>query len=136
VDDGERRVARAPGRVAEEDVEVLFRDASDVQRRIVRALRALVRRAAPGADESILWGALSYHRPEVGGRIKGAVGLIELAGDGVRLGFVHGARLRDPARLLEGEGVSKRFVRVDSLADVERPELGQLVREAAAIEWE
>jgi hypothetical protein len=103
--------------------------------RLVRALRRVVRRAAPRARESVVWGALSYHRPEVGGRVKGAVCLVVVKRGRVRLDFIHGARLADPARLLRGALKSKRFVPIESVADAERPEIADLVRRAASITW-
>jgi hypothetical protein len=51
-----------------------FLDSLDPEaRKLVVALRRVVRRTVPAAEESLLWGGLSYHRPEVGGRVKGAV---------------------------------------------------------------
>lgn len=51
-----------------------FLDAlSPENRELVLALRNVVRRSSPHAEESIVWGRLSYHRPQVGGRVKGAV---------------------------------------------------------------
>lgn len=40
-------------------------------RDLVETLRSVVRRNLPEAEETLLWGGISYHRPEVGGRIKG-----------------------------------------------------------------
>ena len=37
-------------------------------RELVLALRDVVRRTVPHAEESLLWSGLSYHRPQVGGR--------------------------------------------------------------------
>jgi hypothetical protein len=107
-------------------------------RQLVLALRDVVRRTVPQAEESVVWGSLSYHRPEVGGRVKGAVCQIVVKAGRVRLDFVHGIRLADPSGLLQGKRVSKRFVPVKTLADAERPEFVALIREAAALdpaEW-
>ena len=71
---------------------------------LVSALRDVVRRTVPHAEESLLWGGLSYHRPQVGGRVKGAVCQIGAKGGQVRLGFIHGVRLADPGGLLQGIG--------------------------------
>jgi len=101
---------------------------------IVVALRDKIRRTLPEAAESILWGGLSYHRPDVGGRVKGAVCLIGVKGGEVRLDFIHGIRLVDPSGLLRGDRLSKRFVPIETLADVERPEIAALIREAAALD--
>jgi hypothetical protein len=107
-------------------------------RQLVLALRDVVRRTVPHAEESLLWGGLSYHRPEVGGRVKGAVCQIVAKQGEVRLDFIHGARLPDPSGLLHGKRVSKRYVPIGAVADAERPEVTDLIREAAALdpaEW-
>jgi hypothetical protein len=104
-------------------------------RELVLAVRRVVRRAAPAAEESVLWGGLSYHRPEVGGRVKGAVCQIVPRRGEVRLDFIHGIRLADPKGLLRGERVSKRYVPIETVADAERPEVTALVRRAAALQW-
>jgi hypothetical protein len=128
----ERRRSR-PGNLKE------FLDAlSPVTRQLVLALRDVVRRTAPQAEESVLWGGLSYHRPQVGGRVKGAVCQIGAKGGRVRLDFIHGVRLADPDGLLQGDRLSKRFVPIATAADAERPEVTALIREAAALnpaEW-
>ena len=103
-------------------------------RKLVLALRDVVRRTVPHAEESVLWGGLSYHRPQVGGRVKGAVCQIVAKGDKVRLDFIHGVRLADPCGLLQGEGASKRFVPIGAVADAERPEVVALIRGAAALD--
>ena len=101
---------------------------------IVGALKRMVRRFAPKTEESIAWGSLSYHRPEVGGRVKGAVCQITVKGDEVRLEFIHGIRLTDPAGLLRGNRLSKRFVTIDSVGAAESPAIAQLIQEAAELE--
>ena len=103
-------------------------------RQLVLALRDVVRRTAPHAEESLLWGSLSYHRPQVGGRVKGAVCQIVAKDGQVRLDFIHGIRLADPCGLLQGDGVSKRFVPIGAAADAERPEIVALLRAAAALD--
>jgi hypothetical protein len=108
-------------------------------RQLASALRGVVRRTVPHAEESLLWGSLSYHRPQVGGRVKGAVCQIVVKDGQVRLDFIHGIRLADPCGVLQGDRVSKRFVPIRSLADARRPEIVGLIREAAALdptEWE
>src|SRR5262249_37108401 len=107
-------------------------------RQLVLALRDVVRRIVPQAEKSLLWGGLSYHRPQVGGRVKGAVCQIVVKGGRVRLDFTHGMRLADPCGLLQGDGVARRFAPIGAVADAERPEVTALIREAAALdpaEW-
>ena len=115
-------------------LDALPRDTSQ----LVRALWDVVRRTVPQAEESLLWGGLSYHRPQVGGRVKGAVCQIVAKDGQVRLDFIHGIRLADPCRLLQGDRLSKRFIPIGTIADAERPEVAALIREAAALdpaEW-
>jgi hypothetical protein len=103
-------------------------------RPLVVALRNVVRRTVPHAEESVVWGSLSYHRPQVGGRVKGAVCLIVVRRGQVRLDFIHGIRLADPGGLLQGDQVSKRFVPIETVADAERLEVAALLREAGALD--
>jgi hypothetical protein len=101
---------------------------------LVLALRDVVRRTVPDAEESLLWGNLSYHRPKVGGRVKGAVCQIVVRQSQVRLDFIQGVRLVDPRGLLQGNRKSKRFIPILTIADTKKPELGNLIQEAAALD--
>jgi hypothetical protein len=103
-------------------------------RDVVAALRAVVRRTIPEAEESIVWHALSYHRPAVGGRVIGAVCLIAIKKGRVRLDFIHGIRLADPSGLLQGHQRSKRFVPIETTVDAERLEIAVLIQEAATLD--
>ena len=103
-------------------------------RKLIVPLRSVVRRTIPQAKESLLWEALSYHRPEIGGRVKGAVCQIGVKRNQVRLDFIHGIRLADPSGLLQGDLKSKRFVPIRTVSDAERPEIVELIREAAALD--
>ena len=103
-------------------------------REVVSTLRRIIQRTVPEAEESVVWGCLSYHRPKVGGRVKGAVCQIVAKHGTVRLDFIHGIRLSDPAHLLRGSRVSKRHVVIASAADAERAEIVELFREAGALD--
>jgi hypothetical protein len=117
-----------------QDLRGFLKGLPDPVREIVLALRDVVRQNAPHAEESLLWGGLSYHRPGIGGRVKGAVCQIVTRGGRIRLDFIHGIRLADPRGVLQGDRVSKRFVPVDSAAKAGRPEIAALIREAAALD--
>lgn len=102
------------------------------------ALRNAIRDAAPEAEEAFLSGRLSYHRPNVVGRFKGAICQIIIKRREVRLDFIHGIRLWDPCDLLDRDALSTRLVPIETVADAERSELSALIREAAALdssEW-
>jgi hypothetical protein len=51
----------------------------------------------------------------------------------VTLGFLRGARLPDPEKLLEGKAMGVRNVKMRSLADVKRPGVKKLIAEAAKL---
>ena len=104
-------------------------------REIVLALRDVVRRTVPDAEETVLWGGLSYHTPWIGGRVKGALCQIMVKRGEVRLEFIHGIRLADPAGLLRGDRISKRYVPIRSSAEAERPEILDLLREASTLDF-
>jgi len=104
-------------------------------REIVLALRDVVRRTVPDAEETVLWGGLSYHTPWIGGRVKGALCQITVKRGEVRLEFIHGVRLADPANLLRGDRLSKRYVPIDSSAEAQRPEIVHLIREASTLDF-
>src|SRR5689334_6895090 len=89
-------------------------------RELVSALRRVVRCTVPLAEESLLWAGLSYHRPHIGGRVKGAVCQIGVKRGQIRLDFIHGIRLPDPFGLLQGDRLSKRFVPIATIEDAER----------------
>ena len=99
-------------------------------RSLVLALRHLVRETVPEADESILWGGLSYHVPWIGGRVKGAVCQIGVSHGEVRLEFIHGVRLSDPENLLRGDRLSKRYVPIEGIEDVHCSAIVALLRDA------
>ena len=116
------------------DVRAFLNNLSPETRGVVSALRAVVLRTIPQAEESVVWGSLSYHRPEVGGRVKGAVCQIVVKKGKVRLDFIHGVRLADPSGLLQGKQLSKRYVPIEAGEDIGRPEIADLIREAAALD--
>jgi hypothetical protein len=118
-----------------DEIRVFLESLEPEPREIVLALRGVVRRAVPDAEETILWGGLSYHTPWIGGRVKGAICQIVAKRGEVRLEFIHGIRLVDPAGLLRGDRLSKRYIPIRSAAEVGRPEIARLILEASTIEF-
>ncbi len=103
-------------------------------RDIVVALREVVRTAVPDAEETMLWGGISYHTPWIGGRVKGALCQISAKRGEVRLEFIHGIRLADPSGLLQGGALSKRHVLIRTASDTKRHDIVSLIQDASAIE--
>jgi len=61
---------------------------------------------------------------------KGVVCTLILSKSGVKLGLNGGANLPDPHRLLEGTGKVHKYIRIETIGDLRRPGLRQLVRDA------
>jgi hypothetical protein len=103
---------------------------------IALELRSLVMALAPQAEERILWGGLSYHDPNKGGPVKGAICQIELRDDRVRLGFIHGVRLTDKGGHLQGDRISKRYLDIDDFERAPWDAIETLIGQAAALDLE
>ncbi len=103
---------------------------------LAQELRALVRRAEPEAIEAVRpgWRIIGYDLP-IGGRRRAFFAWIMAQHEHVHLGFPRGVLLRDPDRLLAGDGITKlaRWVTVRVAADIEAEAFEALVREAAAL---
>ena len=57
---------------------------------------------------------------------------IAAAANGVGLSFYYGATLPDPHKLLLGSGSQNRFIRLESVATLARPEIQELIAAAVA----
>lgn len=101
---------------------------------IVLELRNVVLCIAPQATERILWGGIAYHNAEIGGPVKGAICQICVQRDHVQLAFIHGAFLPDPSGLLRGERRYKRYIKIESLEEVNWPAVEALIRAAVAFD--
>ena len=94
---------------------------------VAKAVRALVRKAVAGSEEYVNpWKIPSFD-------LNGPLCFYMAAKDHVLLGFMRGAILSDPGKLLEGTGKFLRHVKLRSLADVRRREVLGLVEESAAL---
>ena len=103
-----------------------------LQAQIHTARRAL-RKRLPTAHELVYdnysFFVIGYSPTE---RPSDAVISLTAAAKGLGLCFLYGARLPDPARLLQGYGNQTRFIRLDAVSVLARPEVEALV--AAAVE--
>jgi hypothetical protein len=122
----------------EDELDALLAGLPSECRNTVLALRKVVALIIPEADERILWGGISYHRPWIGGPVKGAICQIVAKRGEVRLDFIHGVRLSDPKKLLQGDRLSKRYVPIRSVSEAKSSEIADLIREASDLdpsEW-
>lgn len=101
------------------------------QRKIVRGVRAALRKRFPTANElaydyshSLV---ISYSPTERG--IDGIVAISARA-DGVTLFFNQGPKLPDPQRLLKGSGKQTRFIPIETASRLAHPDVAALIAAA------
>jgi hypothetical protein len=101
--------------------------------KLIRAVRTAVRRRLPTAHELVYdnynFFVIGYSPTE---RPSDAIISIAARANGVGLCFIHGARLPDPKRLLQGSGNQTRFIRLESAARLSHPDVEALVALAVA----
>lgn len=107
--------------------EQILADCPPEVRALAEHARRFVRRAVPTATEVAYpgWRGIGYRDPQSGY----FCGVFPRR-DHVRLLFEHGAALRDPDGLLEGDGRQVRYVTVRRVSDLRRPALRRLVEAA------
>lgn len=94
---------------------------------IVVELRNLVQQVAPDATEVIRRDGLVYFFADRGGPVSAGICQILVKPDHIRLAFNHGAFLPDPAALLEGDRLAKRFTRIYEFDQARWEELKSLI---------
>lgn len=97
------------------------------QHALVRALDAVISKAAPTLAASLKWGNLTYHGK------KNVCSLVSHKHH-VNLQIWGGARLRDPRGLLTGAGKDMRHIKVVREADVDPKYIAELVKQAARLD--
>jgi hypothetical protein len=109
-------------------------------RTIIRALRKFVKRAAPELQESVMWGNGCWIKPAApnaktskGKAPKGRqpVSYVFSAPDYVQFGFIRGSSLKDPKKLLEGNGQYVRHVKLRKATDLDETAFKALLLQAA-----
>ena len=100
--------------------------------RLALALRELVLREAPDAEEALYSVYAEVIVFKLSGRPGGAFCNVAAYSRHVNLVFYRGAEIPDPHRVLKGTGKKMRHIRFDSLDDVEHEYWGIYIR--AAIE--
>jgi hypothetical protein len=100
---------------------------------LIRSVRTVVRKRLPTANELVydnynffVIGYCSTERPS------DCILSIAAGANGVGLSFYYGATLPDPRKLLLGSGSQNRFIRIESVATLMRPEVEELVAAAIA----
>jgi hypothetical protein len=96
---------------------------------IIQRLRQVVKASVPGVEEIIYHGALGYSPT---GAPYDRIIYIWPAKQHVTLGFFFGTHLKDPRKLLEGEGARMRHVKVRTMTEADNSALKRLVVAAGA----
>jgi len=126
---------RAPTAVrpdAEKQLQAFIRKFDPTDQRLIRAVRAALRKRLPTANE-LVWDNYNFFVIGYSPTDRPSDAIVSMAAraNGVGLCFIHGAGLPDPEKVLLGSGNQTRFIRIDSAQVLERPEVEALV--AAAI---
>ncbi len=100
---------------------------SPKHRTIIRRLRAFVARAQPALQEAVMWGNGCWRNEE------GPVAYVYADTAFVQFGFIQGSKLKDPRRLLQGQGAFVRHVKVRAPADIDPQAFGALLAQAVRL---
>ena len=100
---------------------------------LIRSVRTVLRKRLPTAHELVydnynffVIGYCSTERPS------DCILSIAAGANGVGLSFYYGATLPDPRKLLLGSGSQNRFIRIESVTTLTRPEVEELIAAAVA----
>ena len=96
------------------------------QREIAATLRAIIKTAAPDAEEAIKWGTPTYSQ-------NGMLCCIMVCKAHVSLLFYKGTSLSDPKHLLEGTGKGCRHIKLRAPGDIKPREFTRLVKQAVTV---
>jgi hypothetical protein len=96
------------------------------QAAIVAELRALVRKAAPRAEEAVKWAQPVYSSG-------GPMIFIKAHAKHVNFGFWRGAQMKDARGLLTGDGDRMRHIKIASLKDIHKAAFTDFVKQAVAL---
>jgi hypothetical protein len=99
-------------------------DQSRKNQKLIRGLRAFVKRTAPSLVESVKWGNACWLKG------KTPIAYVYSDADWVQFGFIRGSSLKDPKKLLEGKGEYVRHIKVRTLTDINPRAFGALLRQA------
>jgi hypothetical protein len=93
-------------------------------RSVIRALRKFVKNAAPELQEAVKWGNGCWVKG------KAPVAYVYSGPDHVQFGFIRGSSLKDPKKLLEGNGQYVRHVKVRKLSEIDEAAFKAFLRQA------
>ncbi len=113
------------------DIEIYLAHLPSELRDIVFELRDIIASIAPAATETLHRHGFSYYYAERGGPVSAGICQINWERDHIRLAFNHGAFLPDPKRLLQGDRLYKRYVKITSFDQAPWDDVQDLIAAAA-----
>lgn len=113
------------------ELEMHFQTLPRQQLEIVVELRNIVQQVAPDATEVIRREGLVYFWADRGGPVSAGICQILIKPDHIRLAFNHGVFLPDPAGLLEGDRLVKRFTGISDYDHARWEEITKLIEAAS-----
>ena len=126
-------VAPATTANAEEQLKSFIEKFEPKHQALIRSVRKAMRKRVPTANELVYdnynFFVIGYSSTE---RPSDSILSIAAGANGVGLSFYWGATLPDPQGILLGEGSQNRFVRVESVETLSRPEVEALIAAAIA----
>ena len=92
---------------------------------VIRSLRRFVKRVTPHLQEAVKWSNGCWLNE------KEPIAYVYSAPDHVQFGFVMGSSLKDPKKLLHGEGAFVRHIKVFKRSEIDELAFGDLLLQAA-----
>src|SRR3984893_11453957 len=125
--------ASAASASANDQLEIFIDKFDSKNAALIRSARKILRKRLPTANELVydnynffVIGYCSTERPS------DCIVSIAAGANGVGLSFYYGATVPDPRKLLLGSGSQNRFIRIESVATLTRPEVEELIAAAIA----
>ena len=100
------------------------------QKKMITALRRLMKKTGPTLTESVKWGNGVWLGEEW------PVAFLHAKDEHLQFGFFGGSGLSDPKKLLQGSGKYVRHIKVFKLSDIDPPAFARLIRQAVKAERE
>ena len=100
------------------------------QKKMISALRKLVKKTAPSLSESVKWGNGVWLGEEW------PVAFLHAKDDHLQFGFFGGSGLDDPKKLLKGTGKYIKHIKVYTLDDIDEASFTKLIKQAVRHERE
>lgn len=100
------------------------------QKKLINALRKLMKKSAPTLVESVKWGNGVWLGEEW------PVAFLHAKDDHLQFGFFGGTGLKDPKGLLQGSGKHVKHIKVFTASDIDEAAFSRLIRQAVRHERE